>query len=65
MAVAGYDTFYIPLIDAGYHRGSADVHSLDVCEHKGPSTPDTGLSLVHSICSSGYWIVRVPFFFHF
>ena len=35
--------------------------SLDACKHKNTSTLDTGPSLVPSIYSSGYWIVRVHF----
>jgi hypothetical protein len=67
MSVAAFlrcDTFYIQPIDAGYHRGlplPADVHSLGACNHKSTSTPDNEPSLVPSIGSSGYWIVRVPF----
>lgn len=39
----------------------ADVGNLAHKKHKSTSIPDTRSSLAPSICSSRYWIVRVPF----
>ena len=61
------DTFCVYLIDAEQHLGLPsliDVHGLDDVNIKErfqlPKIP-----LTSSVCSTGYWIVRVTFFFTF